>query len=159
VTRFNEFTLLAGFEGTGTTGDRYGIKIAHDTIQASADGPVAQGLLTTISNGNWVHIVAVNDPTAGNSKIFINGVQSGPNGAVINVDSTDTNPKWTMGTYWNSPSWNFKGALDDVQVYDVALSSSDIGFLYSNPGTAVPEPSLALLGSLGVLTLLRRRRA
>jgi hypothetical protein len=150
---------LAGFEGTGTTGDRYGIKISNNTIQASPDGSVAQGRLPTISNGNWVHIVAVNDPTAGNSKIFINGVQSGSNGTLITVDSTDPNTKWTMGTYWNSPSWNFTGALDDVQVYDVALSSSDIGFLYSNPGTAVPEPSIALLGSLGVLALLRRRRA
>jgi hypothetical protein len=48
--------------------------------------------------------------------------------------------------------------LADLQVYDDLLSESDLLFLANNPGQAVPEPTVALIGCLGMLSLLRRRR-
>jgi len=46
----------------------------------------------------------------------------------------------------------FNGLIDEVRFSDTVLSSND--FL-----RAIPEPSAALLGALGLLGLLRRRRA
>ena len=153
------FAVLAGFEGTGGTGDRYAIKTSGGNIEATIGGAVAAANLPATSNGNWIHIVAVNDPTAGHSRVYVNGVQSGADGSVINLSSSTS--QWTMGTYWNSNGYDYTGALDDVQVYDEALTASDVTFLLNNAGSvlAIPEPSaIALLGLSG-LALLRRRRA
>lgn len=50
-------------------------------------------------------------------------------------------------------------ALDDLSLWNVALDDSQMSFLNSNVATTlVPEPSAALLGALGALALLRRRR-
>jgi hypothetical protein len=53
----------------------------------------------------------------------------------------------------------FEGAIDDVQIYDQALTLSEIGTLFANPGQTIPEPSsTALLGLGGLALVLRRRR-
>ena len=132
TTTSDDFTVLAGFEGTGNTGDRYAIKTSGGNIQATVGGATATANLPTTSNGTWVHIVAVNDPTAGNSKVYVNGMQSGANGNVINLSSSTS--QWTMGTYWNSGSYDYTGALDDVQVYNRALTPAEVTLLYNNPG-------------------------
>jgi hypothetical protein len=54
----------------------------------------------------------------------------------------------------------FNGLIDDVQLYDGALTAADIQYLDSNPGAALPEPAtLSLLGLGGLAALLRRRKA
>ena len=158
TTTSDDFAVLAGFEGTSGTGDRYAIKTSGGNIEATIGGATAAANLPTTSNGNWIHIVAVNDPTAGNSRVYVNGTQSGADGSVINLSSSTS--QWTMGTYWNSNGYDYTGALDDVQVYDEALTASDVTFLFNNAGASViPEPSaIALLGLSG-LALLRRRRS
>jgi hypothetical protein len=59
-------------------------------------------------------------------------MQSGANGNVINLSSSTS--QWTMGTYWNSGSYDYTGALDDVQVYNRALTPAEVTLLYNNPG-------------------------
>ena len=46
----------------------------------------------------------------------------------------------------------FKGAIDDVRIYDRALSSEEVGQLYT-----VPEPATMILLGLGGL-LIRKRK-
>ncbi|MES2474325.1 MAG: LamG-like jellyroll fold domain-containing protein [Verrucomicrobiota bacterium] len=60
---------------------------------------------------------------------------------------------WTLGRGWFGGGFvdNINGRIDNVRFSDTALSSSE--FL------AVPEPSSALIGGLGLLCILRRRRA
>ena len=135
TTTSDDFAVLAGFEGTGGTGDRYAIKTSGGNIEATIGGAVAAANLPATSNGNWIHIVAVNDPTAGHSRVYVNGVQSGEDGGVINLSSSSS--EWTMGTYWNSNGYDYTGALDDVQVYDQALTLAEVVFLNSNPGSAL----------------------
>jgi hypothetical protein len=135
----DDFAVLAGFEGTGSDGDRYSIKVSGGAIQATPGGATASGQIATLSNGNWIHIVAVNDPAAGASYMYVNGTQSGAAGSVINLSSTTS--EWTMGTYWNSGGYDYTGALDDVQVYDQALSASDVAFLHNNPGSPLSAVS------------------
>ena len=81
---------------------------------------------------DWVHIVGVNDPDTSASYIYINGVLNA-SAAVVNIPASAT-AEWTIGRYWNSTGYDFSGALDDVQVYDHALSAEDIAWLNERPG-------------------------
>jgi hypothetical protein len=57
------------------------------------------------------------------------------------------------GVVYNTPSWN--GYIDDVRIYDEALSSTAIGDL-----AGVPEPGTLILlfaGLIGMVTVYRRR--
>ena len=53
------------------------------------------------------------------------------------------------------------GSIDEVAIWDEALSNAQIAALYNNGnGTAVPEPTSLVILSLGsVAVLLRRSRA
>lgn len=129
----HSFAILAGFEGTGSTGDIYGLKVESGKIRLTGPNLDTPDTLQNYSDGNWIHIVGVNDPTSSNSKIYING-------SLIATGSAETIPtrttqQWTMGTYWNSNSYDFNGSLDDVQVYNKALTTAEITTLYNDPGT------------------------
>jgi len=77
--------------------------------------------------------------------------------------------KFTLFAYDGSLNGNFGGLLDDSQFSDAgglwiidyddisAGSNGGLGGSYVTI-TAVPEPRAALLGGLGMLALLRRRR-
>jgi hypothetical protein len=60
---------------------------------------------------------------------------------------------FTIGSY-SAPSaevsgrFPFTGSIDDVQVYDHALSPADVTTLYSNPGVAIGGGATATPGTL-----------
>jgi len=131
-------TCFAGFEGTGSSGDIYALKTSSDKIQFYPSGITTPSTLMTYSDSgsNWVHMVGVHDPDANTSTIYIDGasVATGGAGAI----PTRANVEFTMGKYWNA-SYTFNGVLDDVQVYDKALSVAEVLELLSNPGYALGD--------------------
>ena len=53
------------------------------------------------------------------------------------------------------------GLMDDVGLYDYALTTSDVNYVKNNGvGTPIPEPGTMILAGFGVLALLvaRKRR-
>ena len=158
--------MLAGIDGFSTGGgdDMYALKTSSDNVLWYLKGVGTFTSTDTLTNysaattDGWVHVVGVYVPGV-SSRLYINGAldTTGSGGGAI---SNFPDP-FGMGRYYNRLSGVLNGALDDVQVYDQALSDDDVTFLHANPGSAIaiPEPSaLALLG-LGTLSLLRRRRS
>lgn len=136
------FTCLAGFEGTGSTGDIYAFKTnGSDKIQFTPSNLVTPDTLMNYSNSgaNWVHVVGVHEPGVG-SRIYIDGEQVATGTSAPNIP-VRSNAEWTMGKYWNSSSYGFDGALDDVQVYNTALTAADVTSLFNSPG----NPLMAIL--------------
>jgi hypothetical protein len=83
------------------------------------------------TTGEWNHVVAVWD---GNNKtIYVNGVvvatKSGVTGTIVD-DSSDL--KIGIDT---SYAYNFLGSLDDVRIYNGALTQSEIDALYASHPT------------------------
>jgi hypothetical protein len=86
----------------------------------------------------WIHVVTVYSTNVGNAKFYINGTNYpivafdfGSSNAVLNTQDSP----FSMG---GIPSHRFTGDMDDIRVYNRALSASEVQQLYqyeANPGT------------------------
>ena len=99
-------------------------------------------------------------------EVFSNGgvVNSGigftDNGFTILVDSTGSGT-YSLGfdSFTQTGSYgNGVTAIDNIRVFNNSAGSGDAANLFVNDIVVVPEPATALLGSLGLLALLRRRK-
>jgi len=87
----------------------------------------------------WTHIAAVF--TTGHDVLFYkDGAYVGQRNG--NQQSAPSSQYWHFGTDDGSGQFFF-GLIDDLQVYDLALGSSDVQFLYDYPGAALEPCSSA----------------
>ncbi len=104
----------------------------------------------------WYTLATVLDYTGKTAKIYLNGLDiiSGSESAAFagNTTPNTNSASARIGTNGNTTNPSFVGKLDNTRIYNEALNASTIQSL------SIPEPSTALLGALGVLALLRRRR-
>lgn len=137
--------------GVDTRGDDVGGGFAAFTGSFVADGP------GTAPTDTWVHVAVVYDgPSSG---LFINGTL-----AESFTDSSATfDSRFDLhigGNPGYSEDW--VGLLDDVFIYDRALTTDEITSIYRNgfSSTAVPLPAtgLLLIGALGAIGARRRKR-
>src|SRR3989339_615542 len=86
-----------------------------------------------VSLNAWVHIVAVYDKNGGanNMKLYVDGVQKAVGTYTDTIEST-TNPL-TIGRYSNR---NFQGIIDEVKIYNRALTASEV---LSEYNSAIPD--------------------
>ena len=79
----------------------------------------------------WVHVVGVYDKALGVIKIYVNGIPGTSDTYSSNINIT-ANSRNIIGSIGNNPSqyyWN--GLIDDVRIYNRALSADEISALYS----------------------------
>jgi hypothetical protein len=101
--------------------------------------------------GVWYHITYVVQP--GSYQIFVNGVLAA-SGVFGGGDPLliDENHDLGIGAISVTGGENFHGFLDDVRIYDHALTSAEIL-------SFIPEPNALSLLAAGGLLAVRRRRA
>lgn len=90
----------------------------------SSGSPLYDGTgATTLTTGNWYHLALVYDATIGLIG-YVNGTQDGTSAAKGNINTT------AISTYvGKSPSFasrEFDGLIDDVRIYNRALSANEI---------------------------------
>lgn len=83
---------------------------------------------TQIAAGSWTHFVAVNN--AGTLTLYLNGQQvfSGDNFPDV-FTSVDTATFGLGVNYWDTP---YNGLLDELRIYDVPLTETDVTALYDS---------------------------
>jgi len=92
---------------------------------------------------NWTHVVATYDGTT--KKIYINGQLSNSANFTGQINNSFTNLR--IGSYYNA-ALVFAGLIDDVRIYNRALSETEIKTLYNsyNPNikmkTSLPKIKL-----------------
>lgn len=137
------------YNGNPTTGNGQSYTQGADsnTLIANAATP-----------GQWFHVTQTYQASGSNILIttYINGVPHATVLSSLNVDAGDFNVQGLNIGMHRALGRAFDGQIDELKIWDETLSASAVQaeFLAS-----VPEPSVALLGGLGVLALLRRRRA
>lgn len=96
-----------------------------------------------VAINTWYHIAVTSDGV--NKKIYINGIQAGGDGAWANTifagDST-----LTIGARDSSPANLFTGIIDEVSIYNTALSAADIEY-HSRRSKHVNPPPTYTIGS------------
>lgn len=137
------------FLGSGSASNN-GWKFGNNTQTAFVTVNVQQGLGTTsVSTTTWQHVAFTYSNGAG--KFYYNGNLAGS----VNYSNYNEEGTGSVTSIGARPFGGeaFDGQVDEVKIFDTALSESDVRL------AAVPEPAAALLGGLGLLALLRRRRA
>ncbi|MFA6135918.1 MAG: LamG-like jellyroll fold domain-containing protein [Candidatus Paceibacterota bacterium] len=91
------------------------------------------------SAGSWNNIVIVFDGTqignANKLKAYINGQDigfSGFNGGIPASLTLPTTKYWAFGNWFIVGGYNFKGLIDDVRIYNRALSPTEVKNLYDS---------------------------
>jgi hypothetical protein len=90
---------------------------------------------TAVNDGEWHHVVGIYE--AGVSKrLYVDGVPAEASGLAQPIEPTTS--LVVIGGVSDSgrPLGLFDGLIDDIQVYDVALSDEEVAFLHANPGLA-----------------------
>jgi MYXO-CTERM domain-containing protein len=107
----------------------------------------------TMADGAWHHIAYVGDENG--VGIYVDGVYRGGD---TSLAATTYNGLMEIGGS-SRFSEDVDVFLDEIAIYDNALTEAQIVSLFNGADpTTIPEPSAALLGALGFLALLRRRR-
>ncbi|QJE95258.1 LamG domain-containing protein [Luteolibacter luteus] len=160
------------FESSGSFAMSFGIRegtpATNTNFQAFADaatggdpsGDFQIGDAATI--GAWHHILLAFTPststTSGSITGYLDGTQSYNLTVPTGVSLVAANG-FHIGTYRSANDRWFDGSIDEVGMWNRTLSPAEAASVYraGQAGLAIPEPSVAMLGSLGLILLFRRR--
>ncbi len=118
-----------------------------------------------VNTGDWYLVAAVvpANATIADVSFYVGAADLGPssfasgtptNSQAINTLASGAGPNnLYLGNYGNNTNMAYEGLINRAWVFDEALTQGQLDAL------RVPEPSAALLGGLGILSLLRRRKA
>ena len=108
-----------------------------------------------VLDGNWHHVVATLDyqKSTNNVSLYVDGKNvSNATSAVTNPFST-TATSVTIGKYNNGGGGAFKGSLDQVIIYDRALTAGEIASFYSAGALANQAPLVVVSAAATTLQL------
>ncbi len=138
----------------GWTGGGYGMWVDNGQLSAGTTGTsqaTSTQTLTTntvISNGNWYHVAAVFDQTAKTMELYVDGIAQDltvggttcgtVTGTVLDYSACGTATASSAHDFVIGASHtnneHFDGEVDDVRVYNRALSDAEIGSLFKATG-------------------------
>lgn len=91
--------------------------------------PETSFVINNISTSNWVQITMTVDSSVG--KLYLNGNLVDSLNWRTPAKASSNNLTWIIGGNYQSNGW-FKGKLDDIGIWQRALSHGEIKYLYSN---------------------------
>ncbi len=116
----------------GSTKATYTNNVEFEITTYAASFPVPTG---DLGGANWIHLVGTYDGV--NWKLYRNGVRVATSPAAVGALPV-TDGDWAIGSTGNGWANNFAGDVDEVAIYDKALSDASIAthYLMGKAGTA-----------------------
>ncbi|MGA2243568.1 MAG: LamG domain-containing protein [Verrucomicrobiota bacterium] len=90
----------------------------------------------SINSGQYVHVVSTRDQLTGEKRIYIDGVLDSSVYSDTDMLGGSTSSGPSIG--YNNGNV-FSGEMDEIQFYSGVLSSNEVAFLHSHPGTNVAD--------------------
>ena len=106
---------------------------------------------SAITLDTWFHFAATFDSATRVGTLYVNG-DAVANSTMAAFAGFAAPTVAGIGGFHATTAISMNGLVDDVRIYNNVLNESQIDAIM------VPEPSTAILGGLGMLALLRRRR-
>jgi len=111
-----------GFVGDGTT------KLKHVFWEGGAYDVVSSAISGSFTDGTWRHVAITYDPGTWTRKFYVNGaLLSSQVNKMANLRAVDLSRPFHLGVAKYSN--NFRGYMDDVMVFDKALTAEDVATL------------------------------
>jgi hypothetical protein len=117
---FQPYASMISHYGTQYQGFELLYTSSQTTLFASNVSTIAN---TTCVNGTWYHYVCTYDGTV--LKIFKNGALISTSAAVT-LTSVNNSDIFTLGLYSDGSAGSFNGAIDDLKIYNYALTQTEI---------------------------------
>lgn len=133
TTTSGEFAFSLGGNGDQnlrfTTGNKLNAMSYNDsaTLQTKTGD-------ASIQTGAWYHVTVVRDAAASELRLYLNGQLDGAAASVSGNARYNSN-NVAIGRRLNTGSTYFEGQIDDVRIYNRALSAEEIAALYGTPQT------------------------
>jgi hypothetical protein len=102
----------------------------------SCGGEITAG--TSVTDGNWHFVVAVVD--AGTTRsLYIDGGLAQATGPTNPITATASQLVFGGATFGGDTGGAYTGLLDDVQIYDSALTCAQVAAMFATPGSTAPN--------------------
>ena len=106
----------------------------HNSLQTTAEGHYVQ-VENQLRYGEWQHVMVTHDGTW--MRMYCDGVLTTSIAYSVAAPIRSNSLGMAVGDRSSSSYWRFRGLIDEVRVYDRALSAAEVASLYS---FSAPEP-------------------
>ena len=117
-------------------------KAAFEASQHPNSGGQAANSTTSVNDGTWHQIVGIYQ-ASGLNEIAVDGMIQGSFGSVPYANPNNFLVIGGADNNANNPDGSFTGLIDDVQIYNGALSASQVQYLYNHPDQTLAPPTLS----------------
>jgi len=136
-----------------------GLRITSSGVALMADNSktICIGASTLLQAGSWVLVTVTHDSTSNVVRLYANGTDITPSASCAAHAFSFTQANWKIGTNVFYP---FNGYIDDVRIYNRALSASEVSQLYtagqSGQVAWLHLPQVAGASTAGILDALQQ---
>ena len=128
---FDDGGIVGKLSGAGwqlKTSPDTGVRTAAIQISSDGSNSIQRYSNTVLATNTWYHIAGVYDATARTLNIYVNGVlDNGVLSGTVPAAQTDANVNVNIAQRTGIPgTFNFQGRIDEVHVFNRALSASEI---------------------------------
>jgi len=114
-------------------------QIGLQAYTLSASSSVSINTSSAYNDGNWHHVVGVYDPS-GNFKIYVDGSQQATSSTSLSMGNSSN--ALILGKKYDTSSDFFNGSLDQIRIFNKAVSALEVGTLYAEvqcPSAVTPS--------------------
>jgi hypothetical protein len=117
--------------GGSSTSNRWYLWLKNaTTFQYGIASDFPEWTTSSMSDGQWYHVALVHDGTS--ATVYLNGSSLGSNTGVTSANQSWIGTNFNIGRYGAGASYYWNGWIDEVSVFNRALTSSEVTNIYSN---------------------------